>query len=132
MASPSSQPVELTDNLPVGEGAVVNLNEKGSDLGVSLWRLAMRRIRRDYLTLGALLVLTILTVLSFSAPLISDTLDVSYRQTSAERKFLPLFLITMCWAPTTWAATTWRACSTPGRFPSGSRWRRAFRPRSSG
>jgi peptide/nickel transport system permease protein len=45
-------------------------------VGLSLTQLALRRLRRDYLTLGALVVLLLLTVLAVFAPVISDLLNV--------------------------------------------------------
>lgn len=58
--------------------------------GESLTRLALRRLRRDYLTLVALTVLILFGLLSLLAPLITSALDVSYRTTSAENKYLPV------------------------------------------
>jgi peptide/nickel transport system permease protein len=55
----------------------------------SLWATAARRIRQDYLSLGAIAVLIVLTVLSFSEPLISDYFGVNYTRTSDEIRFLP-------------------------------------------
>ncbi|MBZ0307770.1 MAG: ABC transporter permease, partial [Anaerolineae bacterium] len=58
--------------------------------GESLTRLALRRLRQDYLTLVALMVLLAFALLSLFAPLITDVLNVSYRTTSAKDQFLPL------------------------------------------
>lgn len=58
--------------------------------GESLTRLALRRLRRDYLTLVALTVLLLFAMLSLFAPVITDVLDVSYRTTSAKDQFLPM------------------------------------------
>lgn len=58
--------------------------------GESLTRLALRRLRRDYLTLVALMVLILFGLLSLLAPIITSALDVSYRTTSAENKYLPV------------------------------------------
>ncbi len=54
----------------------------------SLWATAGRRIRQDYLSMGAIAVLLILTILSFSEPLISDYFGVNYTRTSDEIRFL--------------------------------------------
>jgi peptide/nickel transport system permease protein len=58
--------------------------------GESLTRLALRRLRRDYLTLVALTVLIVFGLLSLLAPVITDVLDVSYRATSAQNKYQPI------------------------------------------
>ncbi len=51
---------------------------------------AIRRIRKDYLTLLAMTYVVILTLLSIGAPLIEQALDVSYTATDPINKFLPL------------------------------------------
>ena len=56
----------------------------------SLTRLALRRLRRDYLTLGAVAIILILAIFSVLAPVITDSLDVSYTDTSPSDKFLPI------------------------------------------
>ncbi len=56
----------------------------------SLTRLALRRLRRDYLTLAAMGVLLLLIILSMAAPLITNALQVSYTDTSPTDKFLPI------------------------------------------
>jgi peptide/nickel transport system permease protein len=56
----------------------------------SLTRLALRRLRRDYLTLAAMGVLFLLVILSIAAPLITNALHVSYTDTSPTEKFLPV------------------------------------------
>jgi peptide/nickel transport system permease protein len=56
----------------------------------SLTRLALRRLRHDYLTLGALAMLLLLATLSALAPVISDALDVSYSETEPLEKFHPV------------------------------------------
>lgn len=71
------------------EGAVINLSLDEEYESLSLWQLALRRIRHDYLTLGAFTVLIILGILSLLAPVISDALDVSYRRTNMENTFAP-------------------------------------------
>jgi len=55
----------------------------------SLLRQAGRRLRRDRLTLGALAVLFIVGLLAILAPVIEDTLGVSYTRTSVIEAFLP-------------------------------------------
>lgn len=56
----------------------------------SLTRLALRRLRRDYLTLGAIGVLLILAILSLLAPVITNALQVSHTTTNPTEKFLPI------------------------------------------
>lgn len=68
----------------------VAVQSKKKRVGISLTQLAMRRLRRDRLTLTALAIVALMAIMSFSAPLISRVLDVSYTQTDASRTFLPL------------------------------------------
>src|SRR5262245_51960092 len=56
--------------------------------GESLTTLALRRLRRDTLTLIAIAVLVVLTLLSVFAPLISNVLGVSYTDTNVSQHFL--------------------------------------------
>ena len=56
----------------------------------SLLATAMRRLRKDYLTLAAITMLILMTVFSFSEPLVSDYFNVNYTEPSSERRFLPL------------------------------------------
>ena len=59
--------------------------------GQSLTQLALRRLRHDYLTLAAILVLVVLGVLAIFAPLISEQiLGVDYRTTDTNARFLPM------------------------------------------
>lgn len=69
-------------------GSVAKLKEQ--EQNNSLWATARRRLMRDYLTLGAMVMLVLLTILSFSEPLISDALGVNYARTSSEIRFLPI------------------------------------------
>lgn len=69
--------------------AVVRLEEQQTKNN-SLLRTALRRLRRDYLTIGALAVLLTLTVLSFAAPFITESLGVSPTRTQPLLKHLPL------------------------------------------
>jgi peptide/nickel transport system permease protein len=64
------------------EQAILNLGLADEDkmVGESLMTLALRRLRRDYLTLFAMTVLLTLIVLALLAPVISDALGVSYRR----------------------------------------------------
>lgn len=77
----------LTDTQNSSQIASLTVEKHQSE---SLTRLALRRLSRDYLTLIALGVLFVLSVLSFSAPLIEDALNVSYTDTAAARKFFPV------------------------------------------
>lgn len=55
----------------------------------SLWTLAMGRLRKDYLTLGAFAVLLLLGVVSVFAPQIEETYGVSYRQPNSAVRLMP-------------------------------------------
>jgi len=59
-------------------------------LGQSLTQLALRRLRRDYLTLGALVVLALLGVSALFAPAISQQLGVNPTRTDVPNAFLPI------------------------------------------
>ncbi|PJF22933.1 MAG: peptide ABC transporter permease [Phototrophicales bacterium] len=64
--------------------SVVTLDEKSKQLtGESLYTKALRRLRRDRLTVSALLVIFLMVLFSFSAPLIEDIFNVSYTRTSS-------------------------------------------------
>jgi peptide/nickel transport system permease protein len=56
----------------------------------SLLQTALRRLRKDYLTLAALATLLILGTLALTAPLIEDAYNVSYTQPDSTRQLLPL------------------------------------------
>lgn len=60
-------------------------------VGESLTRLALRRLRRDKLTLIAMFILLLLTVLSFTAPITTQWLGVSPTRTDTTSTFLPIF-----------------------------------------
>lgn len=68
--------------------SILQLNGEEEAPAESLFMLAMRRLRRDYLTLLAFGILVLLTGASLAAPVISDFLDVSYRRTDLENTFL--------------------------------------------
>ncbi|MBW4435728.1 MAG: ABC transporter permease [Pleurocapsa minor GSE-CHR-MK-17-07R] len=57
------------------------------DSGESLTKLAIRRLRRDKLTLLAMGVLILIALLCFSAPLIGGALNVSYTRTNSNNTF---------------------------------------------
>lgn len=73
----------------LSEGSIVQLNQE-QYVGESLTKMALRRLRRDYLTLIALGVLMTLVVISVGAPLISQALDISYTDTRSSPGFLPI------------------------------------------
>jgi peptide/nickel transport system permease protein len=56
----------------------------------SLLATALRRLRKDYLTLVAIMMLVLMTVFSFSEPLVSDYFNVNYTAPSSDRRFLPI------------------------------------------
>jgi peptide/nickel transport system permease protein len=71
---------------------VVDLSTKETrTTGESLTALALRRLRRDYLTLVAMVVVLILALLAIFAPFIeTQILHVDYTRTNAEKTFLPV------------------------------------------
>lgn len=68
--------------------AKLNVKREEKNVGISLTTLALRRLRKDTLTLIAIATVVILAAVSFSAPLITNALGVSYTRTSAQRTFL--------------------------------------------
>jgi peptide/nickel transport system permease protein len=70
-------------------GDVANLGVE-QRRSTSLMRSALRRLRRDYLTLVALGVLLALSLLSLLAPMITEALDVSYTLPNSASRFLPI------------------------------------------
>jgi peptide/nickel transport system permease protein len=54
----------------------------------TLWGLALKRLRHDYLTLIAIATLILFILLALFAPLITRALDVSYRATDLNHTFL--------------------------------------------
>ncbi len=74
------------------QGAVLTLRQpEKTPESLSLTQLALRRLRKDRLTLLALGILITLTLSSLFAPLIADALDVSYTATNARNTFAPMF-----------------------------------------
>ena len=76
-------------SVEVAGAGVVQLTEK-EYVGESLTTLALRRLRRDKLTLLALTILIIFGALSILAGAISNALDVNYRSTEVSNAFEPL------------------------------------------
>jgi len=74
----------------VGNAGIVTLERDTTHAGESLTALALRRLRRDKLTLIAGIVLFILTMLAVLAGVISDALDVNYTSTNVGNAFAPL------------------------------------------
>ena len=70
--------------------AKLDVVHEDTQVGQSLTTLAMRRLRRDKLTLAALAVVAILTLLAILAPVISNALGVSYSRTAPQETFLPV------------------------------------------
>jgi peptide/nickel transport system permease protein len=68
----------------------IGQSHAGQQVGESLTALAFRRLRRDKLTILAIVVVAIVAILSFSAPLFEQALGVSYERTNVERMFLPV------------------------------------------
>ena len=72
-------------------GRVAKLDQPAnSDVGLSLFRLGMHRLRRDSLTLLALGVVVFLVMISFLAPVIERSLGLSYKDTDLTQQFLPI------------------------------------------
>jgi len=70
---------------------IVQLNAKEqTDVGLSLSQLALRRLRRDKLTLTAIGVILILAALSIAAPWIEQALNVSFDRTNPTCTFQPI------------------------------------------
>ena len=64
-------------------GAVLSLSEERAGASESLYTLALRRLRRDYLTLIAIAVVLLLALLALLAPVITDALNISYTRTNS-------------------------------------------------
>src|SRR5512145_3167950 len=69
------------------QAAVANISTKDESVGESLTTLALRRLRRDRLTLVALTIVALLTLFSLSAPLAEKLLNVSYSRTNVTSAF---------------------------------------------
>jgi len=69
---------------------VVDLAHQKEYVGESLTTMALRRLRRDKLTLIAMFLLLVLFTLSLGAGAISNALDVNYRSTEVSNAFEPL------------------------------------------
>ncbi len=84
----------MTTNAPTttksrSESPVIDLAQE-EYAGESLTRLALRRLRRDYLTLIALIVLITLVLLSLLAPVITGVFNLSYTDTRSAPGFLKI------------------------------------------
>lgn len=71
--------------------AKLDVQHKRAAAGNSLTQVALRRLRRDKLTLIALAVVAFLTIISFLAPVITGALGVSHTKTQPALTFLPPF-----------------------------------------
>lgn len=71
--------------------AKLHVRHEENQTGISLTRLAVRRLRRDRLTLLALAVVLVMTLLALFAPLITNALGVSYTRTDTSATFVPPF-----------------------------------------
>ena len=82
----------------MASSAVAKLNdvnkESERDVGESLTRVAFRRLRRDKITLLAIAVIAVITIMSAAAPIISNALNVSYTKTNAQETFLTPMTVT--------------------------------------
>lgn len=71
--------------------AKLNVKREQREVGVSLTTLAIRRVRRDKLTLLALGIVLTLTLLSVFAPAITNALGVTPTRTDPRGTFIPPF-----------------------------------------
>jgi peptide/nickel transport system permease protein len=78
-----------TQNQSSATGNIARLEEEKYYTSPSLTQTAIRRIRKDYLTLAAIAVLLLLTLLSFLAPAIAQNLHISYTLPDVSIKLLP-------------------------------------------
>ena len=82
----------------MASSAVAKLNDVNKkserDVGESLTRVAFRRLRRDKITLLAIAVIAVITIMSAAAPIISNALNVSYTKTNAQETFLTPMTVT--------------------------------------
>lgn len=73
------------------EGGVANLDSRETgEVGRSLVQLALRRLRRDKLTLVAIGVILFIAAMSVSAPVIEGLLGLSFSDTNPYEPFLPI------------------------------------------
>lgn len=72
------------------EARVVVLQQQEERQSESLTQMAIRRLKRDYLTQIALFVLILMTVLSLGAGVISDLTDVTANKTNIRNAFQPI------------------------------------------
>jgi peptide/nickel transport system permease protein len=80
----------MTTQTRTGEVLRLNAREQ-TDLGLSLTQLALRRLRRDKLTLFAIGVVLLLALLSFLAPpILERALGVSFDRTNLTATFQPI------------------------------------------
>ncbi|HRE47873.1 MAG TPA: DUF4397 domain-containing protein, partial [Aggregatilineales bacterium] len=64
--------------------------ERDEALGRSLLGLALRRLRRDNLTLMAMAVIAVITLSAIFAPQITGVLDINYSRTDGPNAFIPV------------------------------------------
>jgi len=70
---------------------IINLSDedKARGVGDSLWTIAMRRIRRDRLTMIAIIILAFMTVMAVSAPLWARALNIDPDKVSGDHFLRP-------------------------------------------
>jgi peptide/nickel transport system permease protein len=72
-------------------GQIAQLKEqRAANAGESLYRKALKRLRRDRLTILMLVLITLLVVFSLVAPLIEVVFNVSHTRTDVLNKFAPI------------------------------------------
>jgi peptide/nickel transport system permease protein len=81
----------MTTHTKAESGTITRLAPReNTDIGLSLFRLALRRLRRDKLTLLAMGVLLLLTTISMLAPGIAGWLNLCYTCTEVTNNFQPI------------------------------------------
>jgi peptide/nickel transport system permease protein len=80
----------MTTQSQTGEIVRLKSRENGGDVGLSLSQLALRRVRRDKLTLAAIGVVIILALLAILAPVIERSLGVRFDDTNPTFAFQPI------------------------------------------
>lgn len=69
--------------------AKLNVKKQERTVGESLTTLALRRLRRDKLTMAAIFVLAFMTLSAVLAPVITDALGVSFTRVNTRETFMP-------------------------------------------
>jgi peptide/nickel transport system permease protein len=68
----------------VANGEVVSLREEKPGVSESLYKLALRRLSRDYLALLAIAIVVLLALLAYLSPIITKQMGISYTSTNSD------------------------------------------------